>query len=446
MALVAYRGGTPLVDEIELKAHLASLLRLENVGALLGAGASASAGGLTMKAMWSDFLWMSPAEADWLVSQSLISNAERVPSLPRPANAPPVIAPPPPAPGTPPPPPPPPPPLPRTPNIETLVDALEIAIIEWERQANGLATPAKAARAALLRAVLRAAKLKDEFWSSPSVDVATDGLNTHRSLLQKLTSARQPGQAPPWIFTTNYDLSIEWAAESVDIQVINGFLGVHNRRFSPQSFDLGLRNIQARGEARFGAYNIYLAKLHGSLTWKEIDHDLFEVSASQAWPDLKGFLEGATQDLGYRVLPRAAKYLQTVGYVLGELFRRFAEFLARPQAALIIAGYGFGDEHINRLIRSALLNPTLQVVIYLPEFIGDLQGGELQPTVRRLLALQNPRLTIVGGGDQAYLNKLVEHLPDPVIFDENLSDLERRLRPRHPDGSDEDGGNGLGVE
>lgn len=435
MALIAYRGGVPLADEIELKAHLASLLRLENIGALLGAGASVSAGGSTMKAMWSDFLWMSPIEATWLSTNSFISAAERVPALPRPANAPPVVPPPPLPPGVAPPP----PMLPVTPNIEALADKLEIAIIEWERQGNALATPGKNARSALLKAVLRAAKLKDELWSSPATDIAEDGLDAHRSLLQKLTSARQPGQAPPWIFTTNYDLAIEWAAESVDIQVINGFLGLHNRRFSPQSFDLGFRNIQARGEARFGAYNIYLAKLHGSLTWKEFEYDLFEVPASQAWPDLKGFLDGAKLDLGYRVLPRAAKYLQTIGYVLGELFRRFAEFLARPQAALIVAGYGFGDEHINRLIRSALLNPTLQVVIYLPEFTGDPTSATLPPTVRRLLALQNPRLTIVGGGSDAYLSKLAEHLPNPVIFDENLSDLERRLRPRHPDPIDDNG-------
>ena len=387
-----------------------------------------------MKAMWSDFLWMSPVEAGWLKANSFIAAAERVPATPRPAHAPPLpptVVPPPPV-------------LPETPNIEVLADKLEIAIVEWDRQGDALADPAKKARAALLKAVLRAAKLKDELWSSPAADIAGDGLDTHRSLLQKLTSARQPGQAPPWIFTTNYDLAIEWAAESVDIQVINGFLGLHNRRFSPQSFDLGLRNIQARGEARFGAYNIYLAKLHGSLTWKEFDHDLFEVPASQAWPDLQGFLDGSKPDLGYRVLPRAAKYLQTIGYVLGELFRRFAEFLARPQAALIIAGYGFGDEHINRLIRSALLNPTLQVVIYLPEFTGDPTSAALPPTVRRLLALQNPRLTIVGGGSDAYLSKLVEHLPNPVIYDENLSDLERRLRPRHPDPVDAD--DGLGGE
>lgn len=213
---------------------------------------------------------------------------------------------------------------------------------------------------------------------------------------------------------------------------------MHSRRFSPQSFDLGFRNAQAKGEARFGVYNIYLAKLHGSLTWKEVDHSLYEVSASEAWRDIGDFLIGLQDTLSYLVLPRAAKYLQTVGYVMGELLRRFAEFMARPQTALIISGYGFGDEHINRLIRSALLNPTLQVVVYLPEFKGDPTAGDLPQTVRRLLALQTPRLTIVGGGERAYTSALAADLPDPTIYDQELADLRRRLMPEKPDVEEDD--------
>jgi hypothetical protein len=411
MALIAYRGGTQLRDEIELKAYLASLLRLENVGVLLGAGASCSAGGRTVKAMWEDFVVTSPIEAAWLHENLFIQEANLYlpPRDPLLNEA-------------------------EAPNVEALADSLEIAIVEWTRRSDIQLKAAKKARAALFRAVLRAAILRPEWWTSPTgVDVTADKLEHHRAILQKLTSARQPGQAPPWVFTTNYDLAIEWAAESVDMQVINGFLGLHGRGFSPQSFDLGLRNIQARGEARFGVYNIYLAKLHGSLTWKEVSGNMYEVPAAQAWPDLEAFLDGRTDDLGYLVLPRAAKYLQTIGFVLGELLRRFAEFMSRPQTALIIVGYGFGDEHINRLVRSALLNPTLQIVIYLPEFTGVASNAAIPPTVRRLLSLQNPRLTIVGGGDQAFLSKLAQQLPDPAIYDESLKDLEKKLRPLTPD-------------
>ena len=419
--VIAYRAGTVIKDDIELEAYLASLLRLENVGLLLGAGASCSAGGRVMRQLWTDFLTTSPSEADTLLAQGFITQPQRnlplIATAPAPAGAVPPL-----------------PPLPsELPNIEELVDSLQIAIHELRRLNSADLARALVVRASLFRAVLRAATLNTAWWQSSGEAELADGLATHRLVLQKLTSARQPGQSAPWVFTTNYDLAVEWAAETIDMQVINGFLGVHTRRFSPQSFDLGFRNTQARGEARFGVYNIYLAKLHGSLTWKEVDRNLYEFSAAQAWPEISDFINGGTNELNYLVLPQAAKYLQTVGYVLGELLRRFAEFMARPQTALIIAGYGFGDEHINRLLRSALLNPTLQIVIYLPEFTGDPAGPNLPPTVRRLLALQNPRVTVVGGGQDAYFSKLAEHLPDPTIYDEGFADLERKLRPRDPD-------------
>ena len=418
--VIAYRAGTVVSDDIELKAYLASLLRLENVGVLLGAGASCSAGGRVMRHLWTDFLTSSPAEADTLLAQRFITQSQRnLPPIPLPPTPPGAV--------------PLPPPPSEVPNIEELVDSLEIAIHELRRLNSADLDRALVVRASLFRAVLRAATLNTAWWQSPDGAELADGLATHRAVLQKLTSARQPGQSAPWVFTTNYDLAIEWAAEAIDMQIINGFLGVHSRRFSPQSFDLGFRNTQARGEARFGVYNIYLAKLHGSLTWKEVDRNLYEFSAAQVWPEISNFIEARTNELNYLVLPRAAKYLQTVGYVLGELLRRFSEFMARPQTALIIAGYGFGDEHINRLLRSALLNPTLQVVIYLPEFMGDPTSASIPPTVRRLLALQNPRVTIVGGGQDAFFSKLAEHLPDPTIYDEGFADLERKLRPRDPD-------------
>lgn len=61
--------------------------------------------------------------------------------------------------------------------------------------------------------------------------------------------------------------------------------------------------MPAKGEARFGVYNVYLAKLHGSLTWKEVDHSLYEVPASEAWRDIDEFLTGFADKLSYLVLP-----------------------------------------------------------------------------------------------------------------------------------------------
>lgn len=402
MAFVGIRGATPLKDEVELRAHLATLLRLENVGLLLGAGASVVAGGKTMWSLWEDFLAVSPGEAKWLYDKGFVS-ADAVDTDPLNRVA---------------------------PNVERLGDSLEIALAEWTRQGHADLPDLKLARAHVARAVVRAAMLQLDWWNSPAgAEADAKQLQHHREILQKLVAARQPGQSAPWVFTTNYDLAIEWAAESIDLQVVNGFLGVHGRRFSPQSFDLGYRNTQARGEARFGVYNIYLAKLHGSLSWREEAEQVYEVQALLAGQQIKKFLcDPAATDLGLMVMPRAAKYMQTIGFVLGELFRRFSEFLSSPQTALVVCGYGFGDEHINRLLRSALLNPTLQLVVYFPGFAGDVTAAALPESLRKLLSLKNPRVTVVGGGADAYLDRLGDQLPDPLLYDEDMRKLEKALR------------------
>jgi len=396
---VAFRGGTRITDTVALRAHLANLLRLENVGILLGAGASVSAGGRTVKQIWNEFVEADRDSAEWLRDQNFVTDED----IDRNSQTP--------------------------PNIEHLVDRLAIGIAEWIRIDDEKLDDGRRAKTSLLRAVVRAAVLQPDWWEQPAAITFDEArLLTHRTVLQKITSSRQPGQASPWVFTTNYDLAVEWSAESIEMSVFNGFVGTHTRRFSPQSFDLAFRNVQARGEARFGAYNIYLAKLHGSLTWKEHQGQFFEEQASGAWPSIRAFTNNGAADPGWLVLPSAAKYMQTIGFVLGELLRRFAEFLAKPQTCLIVAGYGFGDDHINRLLTSALLNPTLQLVIYLPEFAGpEVQTG-LPIAVRRLIALQNPRVTIVGGGEDAYFSALANDLPEPAIYDENLAELEHRIR------------------
>ena len=83
MPFTAICGGTALADETELEAHLASLLRLENIGLLLGAGASVAAGGLTMIALWTRFVTECPEDATWMVEHGFIR--EDATTLPRPA-------------------------------------------------------------------------------------------------------------------------------------------------------------------------------------------------------------------------------------------------------------------------------------------------------------------------------------------------------------------------
>lgn len=404
MGFMGIRGGAEIDELIEFKAHLASLLRLENVGILLGSGASVPAGGMTIQGLWNCFTSKFSESADWLVRNDFIEDCHVAKN--------------------------------QLPNIENLVNALEIAYAEWTRQGqNGLKELLKV-RIDLNKAILQAAMLDKSLWGwmkdineNDTQKQSTDALASHKLILQKLLAARQPGQAAPWVFTTNYDLAIEWAADSIDLHTLNGFIGLHRRKFSPQSFDLGFRNIQTRGEARFGSYNIYLAKLHGSLTWFEHSGEILELQAPIVEEKLTGFLsEGSPiNNPGFLVMPRAAKYIETIGFVLGELFRRFSEFLSRPQTALIINGYSFGDEHINRLLLSGALNPTLQLVVYFPEFTDKNKLNELPKALRRLIELRNPRVTVIGGGAQAFINQLAAHLPDPLLYDESTQRYKELL-------------------
>lgn len=404
MGIVCLRGDT-ILNEQGLRAHLAAMLRLENTAVLLGAGASVAAGGMTIAQLWKNFISEHTDAAKRFSKGGFIEPEDAVlasfeGTSPR-----------------------------EIPNIENLLDSLEMAKIDWFRR-KPTSRNLKVFRtdiALLLKCVIKAAILDEKEWNKAPTPAR---FPYHVKLLQRLVGARQPGQASPWIFTTNYDLAVEWAAESVGIHTHTGFVGIHNRTFSPQSFDLGYRNINAKGEARFGCNDIYLTKLHGSLTWRRTNGEYRELAAPEAWARLKNIIDGEEAvDESLMVFPRAAKYIQTVGFLSGELFRRFSDFLARPQSCIIVAGYSFGDDHINRLLRSALLNPTLQIIAFLPEFMGTepKQLEALKPEVKRLLELNSPRLTFVGGNESAYFNCMVDFLPEPMLYDLKEHEFRQRI-------------------
>jgi hypothetical protein len=304
------------------------------------------------------------------------------------------------------------------PNVEELIDKVAIAITDWQRR-KPTSRKLKRLREAyqnLQKAVINAAILDPELWTDSDLELRS--LDGHTRFLQRLVASRQPGQASPWVFTTNYDLGFEWAAERAGIRYITGFRGVHRRLFAPQAFDIGSINTKARGEARFASNDFYLAKLHGSLSWRRERDDVRELSCREAWGALRNLREPPIDITdSFVVFPSATKYVQTIGYLYGELFRRFSDFLMLPQSVLLITGYSFRDQHINRLLLSALSNPTLHMIVFYPEFTGEDQGTIPNRLVRTLVKSESPRVTLVGGGQEAYFDKVVELLPDPAIFD-----------------------------
>jgi hypothetical protein len=63
------------------------------------------------------------------------------------------------------------------------------------------------------------------------------------------------------------------------------------------------------------------------------------------------------------VYPNPAKDLETSEYPYAELFRDFSASLCRPNSVLVCYGYGFGDDHINRVIGDMLTIPSTHLVI-----------------------------------------------------------------------------------
>lgn len=402
-----YQGGTA-ISEDDFTSHMGSLCQLENIGVLLGAGASVGCGGMTMKGIWLDAIGCEPSLPSELLAFKLITqesiNNQDV-------------------------------------NVEQLLDKVTQYLSVY-RNTTPLNTDTEQEQKpvdrllkillCLYQSVTKAALLvEQEAFGNENIG-SKDKFQYHRELLEKLISNRQPGQAAPMLFTTNYDLSLEWAAEEIGIQLVNGFSGFHTRTFQPQNFDLSFRNVNAKGEARFGHYHAYLHKLHGSLSWiQEHNSDIKEIPSALAKSRyIDPLLNGdPVYDKQFLIYPGANKYHHTIGFVYGEMFRRFSEFLSKPQTAIFVNGYGFGDYHINRIVLGALLNPSLHIVIFYPELdtirTDTAQLNEAQKCIKKLKSMSLNQITIVGGNDKAYFNSFVKYMPKPVLFprDNSTQDL-----------------------
>lgn len=397
--MLIYQGGKKINGD-DFRSHVYSLCQLDNVGVLLGAGSSVGCGGKTMRDVWQSFKQNHSKLLGLLVEKYLlVSQIDSENDLV---------------------------------NVELLIDeATKFLSVAQTKRCEDEENEFRTILSALYKEVTKAALLTDEQFREKNQGKKKQ-FQYHKELISKLISNRQPGQSAPALFTTNYDLALEWAAEDLGIQLFNGFSGLHTRQFYPQNFDLAFRNVNAKGEARFGHYHAYLYKLHGSLTWyQDASLTVHEISSSQAYDTyIKDII---SKDDFYRgqhlIYPGANKYSHTIGFVYGEMFRRFGEFLSKPQTALFINGFGFGDYHINRIILGALLNPSFHVVIYYPDLekaIACADMGIATEGEKAIVTLKNMtfnQVTVVGGGGEAYFDSFVKHLPYPVLFPrENIVD------------------------
>ena len=215
---------------------------------------------------------------------------------------------------------------------------------------------------------------------------------------------RTARQHPVEIFTVNYDILTELALEAERVPVFDGFVGSYQPFFHAESL--------RRKDAAPGVNWVRLWKMHGSVTWRRVEH-AGHIRIVRGRPDPSGEM----------ILPSFEKYDESRQQPYVAIMDRLSRFLELDDALLIVAGFSFGDEHINSVIFSALENNPRTHVYALQFNDGDDDAEHIKRSVeRRNLVVIEPKTGIIGGmrgewsdpADAASINKAYEAAQTPT--------------------------------
>lgn len=197
-----------------------------------------------------------------------------------------------------------------------------------------------------------------------------DCIGTIETILTERRTTLLPKQAT--VFSTNYDLFVEKAALTYSALRLNdGFVRVPSldgrMEYASRSFFTTTSNTGNLYSYKVDIPCINLIKLHGSLSWKKDGESiLFTVQPKTLLPEertpeqVKTFVESYAV-----VLPQTTKFRTTLmDSTYYELLRIYANELDRENALLIAFGFSFGDDHILKITKRALKNPTLKLIVF----------------------------------------------------------------------------------
>jgi hypothetical protein len=181
-------------------------------------------------------------------------------------------------------------------------------------------------------------------------------LAAHRTFLHRL-SRRRVRDSRLKLFTTNYDLCFETAAGLQGLVVLDGFSFTQPRHFDPRFFLYDIVRRPATGEEvgtpLEGVFHIF--KLHGSVNWARSGDTEIEVATQPA------------PEAACLIYPAKGKYQQSYVQPHLELVSQYFSALREPNTCLIVAGFGFNDDHLSEPILAAVrTNPHLRLIIVNP--------------------------------------------------------------------------------
>ncbi|MGO8692314.1 MAG: SIR2 family protein [Rectinemataceae bacterium] len=218
------------------------------------------------------------------------------------------------------------------------------------------------------------------------------------------------------IFTTNYDRIIEAGAEVAGMHLLDRFVGSLAPVFRSSRLDLDMHYNPPgiRGEPRYLEGVARFTKLHGSVDWIQQERDIRRMAlpfgATEIAPFLAASGSPAPDAQQLMIYPNSAKDRETSFYPYVDLFRDLAAASCRPNHTLVSFGYGFGDEHINRIIEDMLTIPSTHLVVI----------SYSDPQKRIMKTYENlgrpAQITLMIGDHVGEFHALVDHyLPKPAI-------------------------------
>lgn len=172
-------------------------------------------------------------------------------------------------------------------------------------------------------------------------------------------AARADYHQPLELFTVNYDLLIETGLEALGVPYFDGFAGTMKAQFRSDLVEASV------GEDRhwLPAFLVRVWKLHGSVNWAwQTDPRPSVVRLGTPVPD----------DQPAAIYPSDAKYDESRRVPFVVLQDRLRRAIEQPETLTLIAGYAFGDQHLNEMIfEAARRRPRSEFIAFCYSTIPD---------------------------------------------------------------------------
>ena len=214
----------------------------------------------------------------------------------------------------------------------------------------------------LMKFIKKVLKTENDFLASEDF---TKALSYLKSFLISFTS-RTASRDRLHVITTNYDRFIEYACDMAGIIILDSFTGKINPIFRTNkiALDYHYNPPGIRGEPRYVEGVTRYTKLHGSLDWKFDKNQIVKTLLPFGVDEQHTALPKVKEASDYSVIyPNSAKDIETVYFPYAELFRDFSTAICQPNSVIVTYGYGFGDSHVNRILKDMLTIPSTHIVI-----------------------------------------------------------------------------------